>query len=173
MKIRLFIMFSVLGPSSALAQISRDILQINNVVAGIDSTIVIRKEIGVYIVPKFSDYGDEVFLEHSYTIDTVKGLLHKVVYNFVHFEEVSFYYNELKIIKAVVIDTSRGKNYSCEYYFKNDWIISKNEHGLAHPKTSWDRNRINAQARQYMIDFLKISDLHNKWKKQPVKNRIE
>jgi hypothetical protein len=121
--------------------------------------------IGVYVYPLFSDDGGEVFRRHLYTVDTVKRVLHKAVYENVNFEHTAFYYINQRILKAIVIDTSLNtKPYKCEYFFDNESIFLVRVQGVPNPRNSWDKKTISSQATLYLEQFSSICDMFDKRK---------
>jgi hypothetical protein len=151
--------------TKAKTQDSKSILPLEQTVAEIDSVILVGKNIGQYIRPLFSDDGGDIFLKNRYTIDTTKKLLHKVIYDFTNFEQVTFYYNNQKILKIIVNDTSlNGKPYQCEYYFDSDSPILIKEQGIVNAKTKWNSKTVTSQAKQYLADFIGICDMLDKRK---------
>jgi hypothetical protein len=91
--------------------------------------------------------------------------LHKVIYDFTNFEQVTFYYNNQKILKIIVNDTSlNGKPYQCEYYFDSDSPILIKEQGIVNAKTKWNSKTVTSQAKQYLADFIGICDMLDKRK---------
>ena len=85
--------------TTGVSQEPKNILQLEKTVTAIDNIIIAGDSIGQYIRPLFSDDGGDIFLNHRYTIDTTKRILHKAVYDYVNFEQITFYYNNQKIIK--------------------------------------------------------------------------
>ena len=146
-------------------QHSYHISEIDKTVDTIDQVVTARINIVEYIHPLFSDDGGEVFLNHRYTIDTARRILYKAVYEYANFEQVSFYYDKRKIIKAIVSDTTEKKMpYKCEYYFNNGSITSIKEEGTPGPQHSWNKETIALQAQQYLTDFLGVCAMLDKQK---------
>ena len=163
MAIRLvFALSAIFWMNTAACQDSKYILQIEKTIATIDSIIATKNNIGDYIQPQFSDEGGAVFLTHHYIIDTSKRILYKATYDYKHFEQVTFYYNNQKFIKAIVSDTSKSNQYKCEYYVDNDSMISIKEHGTS--KQSWNKHTISSQAKEYLINFSGICNILDKRK---------
>jgi hypothetical protein len=149
----------------ASAQDSTDILQLDKAIVTIDSIIAVGTNIEEYIRPLHSDDGGGVFLNHHYTIDTTKRILYKAVYDYLHFEQVTFYYNNQKIVKAIVSDISgEGRVYKCEYYFDHAAIIWVRELGTSSSKNSWNKKTVASLAGQYLIDFSGICEMLDKQK---------
>jgi hypothetical protein len=149
----------------ALSQGSKYIPQVERIITTDDSTIANGVNIGKCIRPQFADDGGGIFLKHHYIMDTTKRILYKAVYDYVGFDQVTFYYNNQKIIKAVVSDSSsKGNPYQCEYYFDNDSLILIREQGIRHPEHPWNSQTVISQAKEYLIDFFNICDMMDKRK---------
>jgi hypothetical protein len=146
--------------SAALSQRSKDVMELETVVTTIDSIVNARKDISEFIHPLFSDNGGEVFLKHHYTVDTIKRLLHKVVYEYVNFEQVTFYYHQQKTIKVTVAyNLLNAMSYKCEYYFDHDSVACVREQGVPDLKNSWNSKTITSQARLYLNNFSGICNM--------------
>ena len=147
------LLLSILGFFVARSQAPADISRINKAVASIDSMIAVGIYIGKFIRPVINDDGGQVFLKHHFIIDTTKKILYKAVYEYVHYEQVAFYYEDQKIIKAIIGDTLENHDYSCEYFFRNSQVFSSKEHGLAARKNSWSKKSVISVSRQYLDEF--------------------
>ena len=158
-----FLTVATFSLTIALSQKSKNILQLEKTVAAIDNIIKTGGSIGVYVHPLFSDDGGEVFLRHLYTVDTSKRVLYKAVYEYVNFDQTTFYYNNQLIVKVIVIDTSLNtRPYKCEYYFDDDSIFSVKEQGIPSSNNSWNKKTITSQAKLYLEDFSRICDMLDK-----------
>ena len=161
----MFLSLTVFSLTTVLSQESKNILQTEKTVAAIDSVISSGNNIVQYIRPLLSDDGGEIFLKHRYTIDTVKMILYKAVYDLLGFEQITFYYNNQKILKAIVSDTSlKTGQHTCEYYFTDGSISSVDEQGICDTQRCWNKKAIASQANRYLVDFSGICDMLNKWK---------
>ncbi len=148
-----FLTLMTLNLATGMSQEEKNIQNIEKTVALIDSIILVGDHIGECIHPFYSDDGGDVFRNDRYTMDTTKRILYKVVYELINFERVTFYYNNQKVIKAIVSDNSiKSKPYKCEYYFDNASVFSTREEGIFKPKNSWDKKGIASAAQQYLVD---------------------
>jgi len=163
MMIRLtFVLATILSFVDAAPQDSKVISQIDWTIATMDSTISNGDNIRRYVHPVPSDDAS-LSLRHYYTIDTTKRIFYKAVYDYVGFEQVTFYYNNQKVIKAIVRDTSSKSNpYQGDFYFANDSIISITERGVPNTQLSWNKETIISQAKQYLINFSGICNMLDK-----------
>lgn len=138
----------------------------------IDSTVSIINKIvsagvntGDFIRPVMSDEGGEVFLNHRYTIDTLKRVLYKATHDYIDGEKINFYYYNQNIIKAIISDTSETNTCVAEYYFNKDSIILIKEKGLLNRKNLLDKTDILSLSKQYVEDYHRICEMLDKRKK--------
>ena len=151
--------------TSALSQQPKKVLEVDDTIKSIESVIKSGGNVGEFIKPLFSDDGGKIFLNHRYTIDTTKRILHRVVQEYVNFEQVIFYYSKQNIIKVIISDTSViGRSYKCEYYFDNDSIFLVREEGSPSPKNEWDSKTVTSEAKSYLINFSGICNMLDKRK---------
>jgi hypothetical protein len=126
----------------------------------IDNDIFNNANIGEFIRPMFADDGGGIFLKHRYVIDTAKKVLLKAIRDFVDFEQVTLYYKDQKLVKAIVTGKSTKRSpYQIEYYFKSDSLLSIREVYGGRLDSKWSKQTIISASSQYLQDFLGICEL--------------
>jgi hypothetical protein len=159
MKYRFIVLFlAILYLSTGSCQNSKNISDIEKILTGIDSSILVDKNICQYIQPLFSDQGGEIFLEHIYFIDTAKQILYKAIFNDIQLSEsVCFYYKNRKIIKIIFTDSSyNSKLYKCEYYLNNNIVSLVKKQGMLNPKRQWANHELVRLGKKYLIEYSSI-----------------
>jgi hypothetical protein len=160
-----FVILAMFCFTVGFCQNNKEVVLIDKIVAEIDSITKSAVNIAEFIHPLYADDGGELWLKNHCFLDTTKRILYKCIYDRIGFEQVTFYYHNQSIVKAIIADSSlKSRPFKGEYYFDNDSTILSNEQGEWNHNCLWNKKELIDSGKHYLLFFKGICDMLDKRK---------